>query len=68
MEKYFFLQVAEYWAKKYDWRKYEAVLNNFPQFTTQIEGLKVRTTFQRPNIMHRSHLCDTRVTGFKERR
>ena len=34
-------ELAEYWRTSYDWRKYEAVLNAFPQFTTQIDGANV---------------------------
>ncbi len=30
--------VAEYWRTGYDWRKQEAQLNTFPQFTTEIDG------------------------------
>ncbi|HEX6483314.1 MAG TPA: epoxide hydrolase [Ktedonobacteraceae bacterium] len=30
--------LADYWRTGYDWRKYEARLNAFPQFTTQIDG------------------------------
>ncbi|MGI9591641.1 MAG: epoxide hydrolase family protein [Myxococcota bacterium] len=30
--------LARYWAEQYDWRKHEAELNRFPQFTTEIEG------------------------------
>jgi len=32
----------DYWVNSYDWRKWEAKLNELPQYTTQIEGLKVR--------------------------
>jgi len=34
-------ELAEYWRTSYDWRKYEAELNGFPQFTTEIDGAKV---------------------------
>jgi len=30
--------LAEYWRTGYDWRKQEAQLNTFPQFTTEIDG------------------------------
>ncbi|WP_433247702.1 epoxide hydrolase family protein [Streptosporangium sp. CA-135522] len=30
--------LADYWANDYDWRKAEARLNEFPQFTTEIDG------------------------------
>src|SRR3979490_246007 len=29
-------KLASYWAKDYDWRKVEAKLNSYPQFTTTI--------------------------------
>src|SRR5437867_4264638 len=31
-------QLTEYWRSGYDWRKHEALLNVFPQFTTDIDG------------------------------
>ena len=34
-------ELAEYWRTSYDWHKYEAELNAFPQFTTQIDGANV---------------------------
>ncbi|MBP3963192.1 epoxide hydrolase family protein [Paenibacillus lignilyticus] len=34
-------KVAEYWATEYDWRKCEAMLNNIPQFLTEIDGLDI---------------------------
>jgi pimeloyl-ACP methyl ester carboxylesterase len=33
--------LAEYWTTTYDWRRYEALLNEFPQFTTPIDGQKI---------------------------
>lgn len=33
--------VCQYWADTYDWRAREALLNRFPQFTTQIDGLDI---------------------------
>jgi epoxide hydrolase len=30
--------LAEYWRTSYEWRTYEAKLNEFPQFTTEIDG------------------------------
>jgi epoxide hydrolase len=32
---------AEYWRTGYDWREHEAKLNEFPQFTTTIDGQNV---------------------------
>ncbi|HVH54132.1 MAG TPA: epoxide hydrolase [Actinomycetota bacterium] len=34
-------ETAEYWRTSYDWRKEEARLNEFPQFTTMIDGANV---------------------------
>jgi pimeloyl-ACP methyl ester carboxylesterase len=30
--------LAEYWRSSYDWREHEARLNEFPQFTTTVDG------------------------------
>ncbi|MER6176702.1 epoxide hydrolase [Streptosporangium sp. NPDC001681] len=30
--------LTEYWRGEYDWRRHEARLNEFPQFTTEIDG------------------------------
>ncbi|SRR5579875_1071309 len=34
-------EVVAYWLEKYDWRAREALLNRFPQFKTQIDGLGI---------------------------
>jgi pimeloyl-ACP methyl ester carboxylesterase len=34
-------ELAEYWRTTYDWRRHEAELNEFPQFTTTIDGQSV---------------------------
>ncbi|MGX5817383.1 epoxide hydrolase family protein [Chitinophaga lutea] len=48
-----FLQnLVAYWQNGYDWRKQEAALNQFPQFTTEIDGLTIHFLHiksQRPN-------------------
>jgi pimeloyl-ACP methyl ester carboxylesterase len=33
--------IARYWHDEYDWRKCEARLNAYPQFTTEIDGLDI---------------------------
>lgn len=33
--------LADYWGTEYDWRAHEARLNEFPQFTTEIDGQTV---------------------------
>jgi epoxide hydrolase len=34
-------ELAEYWREGYDWRKWEAKLNEYPQFTTTIDGQNI---------------------------
>jgi pimeloyl-ACP methyl ester carboxylesterase len=34
-------ELAEYWRTSYDWRKHEARLNEFPQFTTTLDRANV---------------------------
>lgn len=34
-------ELVKYWGNGYDWRKAEAKLNSFPQFTTNIDGLEI---------------------------
>ena len=33
--------LCSYWQTKYDWRKCEALLNSYPQFTTIIDGVEI---------------------------
>ena len=40
-------EVAAYWANGYDWRRREAALNRFDQFTTTIDGLDIHFVHQR---------------------
>ncbi|WP_141583395.1 epoxide hydrolase family protein [Actinomadura sp. WMMA1423] len=34
-------ELAEYWRTGYDWRRHEAALNEYPQFTTEIDGQNI---------------------------
>ena len=34
-------ELVEYWLKRYDWRAAEARLNELPQFTAPVEGLRI---------------------------
>ncbi|MCB0156242.1 MAG: epoxide hydrolase [Anaerolineae bacterium] len=34
-------EVVAYWRDEYDWRKHEAELNQYPQFTTEIDGQNI---------------------------
>ena len=40
-------EVCAYWANDYDWRRREADLNRFDQFTTEIDGLDIHFVHQR---------------------
>jgi hypothetical protein len=40
-------ELAEYWRTSYDWRKYEAMLNELPQYTTTIDGASVHFVHRR---------------------
>jgi pimeloyl-ACP methyl ester carboxylesterase len=40
-------ELATYWGTDYDWRPREAALNEFDQFTTEIEGLSIHFVHQR---------------------
>src|SRR5690625_2178276 len=33
--------LAEHWRSEYDWRTHEARLNEYPQFTTEIDGQRL---------------------------
>jgi pimeloyl-ACP methyl ester carboxylesterase len=47
-------ELVRYWATDYDWRKGEAKLNAFPQFTTRIDGVDVHffhVKSRHPNAM-----------------
>ncbi|MEH6581721.1 MAG: epoxide hydrolase family protein [Halioglobus sp.] len=34
-------ELADYWAKDYDWRRFEKKLNSWPQYTTEIDGIDI---------------------------
>jgi hypothetical protein len=34
-------ELARYWTSDYDWRRCEARLNALPQFTTEVDGVKI---------------------------
>ncbi len=40
-------ELCEYWRTQFDWRKQEALLNQFPQFTTEANGLRIHFIHQR---------------------
>ncbi|WP_422744842.1 epoxide hydrolase family protein [Mycobacterium sp. WMMD1722] len=40
-------ELADYWARDYDWRSREAALNRFDHFTTELDGLDIHFIHQR---------------------
>jgi epoxide hydrolase len=36
-----FTSLMDYWRSKYDWRRCERMLNSFPQFRTELDGLGI---------------------------
>ena len=34
-------EICDYWLNQYDWRRCEKLLNQYPQFTTDIDGLDI---------------------------
>lgn len=40
--------IVNYWIKNYNWRQREQFLNQFPQFTTTIQGLKIHYIHAKP--------------------
>lgn len=38
-------ELAQYWQHQFDWRKQEALLNSFPQFTTTIDGIDIHFVY-----------------------
>src|SRR5215208_1105947 len=34
-------ELAEYWRRQYDWRAQEVRLNQYPQFTTELDGQRI---------------------------
>jgi len=42
-------EIAAYWRTGFDWRRQEAALNQIPQFTTEIDGLRIHFLHQPSN-------------------
>lgn len=40
-------ELADYWQHHYDWRRCEALLNQWPQFTTQLQGVGIHFIHRR---------------------
>jgi pimeloyl-ACP methyl ester carboxylesterase len=45
-------ELCEYWAYTYDWRRLEARLNRLPQFTTELDGVRVHVIHVRSPHPH----------------
>src|SRR3954453_18609411 len=43
-------EVATYWAKEFDWPAQEALLNQFPQFTTTVHGQTIHAVHVRAAV------------------
>ncbi|VDM36668.1 unnamed protein product [Toxocara canis] len=63
----FLRTIIRYWAEKFDWRKQEAIINRFPQFTTEIEGLKVHFIRAKPPAKKYSRIVPLLIVhGFNQ--
>lgn len=40
-------ELSRYWAEDYDWRRFEALLNSWPQFSTEIDGIDIHFIHRR---------------------
>lgn len=43
-------KIIEYWRTKYNWAERQALLNKYPQFTTNIQGLNIHFYHVKPNL------------------
>jgi len=43
-------KIVNYWKKDYKWREREVFLNKFPQFTTNVQGLKLHYIHAKPSV------------------
>ncbi|GMR56750.1 hypothetical protein PMAYCL1PPCAC_26945 [Pristionchus mayeri] len=42
-------EVVNYWRENFDWRKQEQILNSWPQYTTEVEGVKIHYYHAKPD-------------------
>ena len=45
-------ELADYWQTKYDWRRCEQLLNSWPNFLTEIDGIDIHFIHQRSTHPH----------------
>ncbi|XP_046739169.1 juvenile hormone epoxide hydrolase 1-like [Diprion similis] len=46
----YFQTIIEHWRTKYDWTKRQALLNKYPQFKTNIQGLDIHFYHVKPTV------------------
>lgn len=56
--------VVSYWNTTYDWRKQEAMLNQYPQFKTQIEGIDIHFLYVKANTSAKTIIPLINVHGW----
>src|SRR4029077_5650526 len=44
--------LVDHWRHRYDWRRCEAMLNNWSQYKTTIDGLDIHFLHVRPCVLH----------------
>lgn len=49
-------ELVNYWQSEYNWKKHEAALNQFPQFTTEIDGIEIHFLHIKGNGANRKPL------------
>ncbi|MFD0849724.1 epoxide hydrolase family protein [Sphingosinicella xenopeptidilytica] len=54
-----FRKLVDYWAGEYDWRRVERVLNTYPQFLTEIDGVDIHFFHIRSRHAHARPLLIT---------
>ena len=55
-------EVCQHWAENYDWRAREALLNQWPQFMTEIDGLDIHFLHQRSPVEGATPLLISSIT------
>lgn len=58
-ERHFLQKLTDYWLNDYDWRKQEALLNQFQQYKTTIDGLSIHFVYEKGQTSRRIPLILT---------
>ncbi|KAK6023462.1 hydrolase, alpha/beta domain protein, partial [Ostertagia ostertagi] len=56
----------QYWLKSYDWKKHEKIINQFRQFKTEIEGVKIAFEVVAPSIPGYGWSDQPKRSGFSQ--